>query len=281
MTEITPFQFPATGQQVRTVLIDGDPWFVLSDVAKILGYRDAEQASRLLRDSQLNTMPSGIATDLGQRGGRAPKVVTEGGLYRLVMRSNVAMAEPFQDWVTDEVLPAIRKTGSYSPAPALGDPLAELERQTQLTTRAISIARVERARADAAEERAAELEGPAHAWDVLASGEGDLSVSDAAKILSRDPAIKTGRDRLFEFMAHIGWVYRQRADGRWRAYQTQVDNDRLSELPQEYENKQTGEMTIGAPQVRVKIKGLRDLHRRLCGTAPLNLGEQMPVGGGQ
>ena len=122
MSDVTPFEFPATGQAVRTVTIDGEPWFVLADVAKILGYRDAEHAGRLLRDHQLNTLPEGIATELGQRGGRPPRIVTEGGLYRLVMRSNVALAESFQDWVTDDVLPAIRRTGDYPAAPTFEIP---------------------------------------------------------------------------------------------------------------------------------------------------------------
>lgn len=259
MTEVQPFTFPYTGQGVRTVTVDGDPWFVLADVAKILGYRDAEHAGRLLRDSQLNTLPEGIAFELGQRGGRLPKAITEGGLYRLVMRSNVALAEAFQDWVTDEVLPALRKTGTYS-IPA-AKPMTEIEMARNY------VAALEREEALKAEN--AELKPKAHSWDTLASGEGDFSVADAAKILSRDPSITIGRDRLFERLADMRWLYRQQADGRWRAYQAQVDTGRLSELPQKYENKQTGQLALAAPQVRVTVKGLADLHRRLGGTEPL------------
>lgn len=268
MSEIQPFTFPATGQPVRTVLINGEPHFVLTDAAKILNYRDAEKAARLLRDSQLSTLPEGTWRDLGGRGS-APKIVTEGGLYRLIMRSNSPLADPFQDWVTDEVLPAIRRTGSYGVAP-----------QRELSRKEMARFWYEaEERAEAAEQRAAELEGPARSWEILASGKGDISVADAAKILSRDPAIKIGRDRLFQHMGENGWTFRQRRDGRWRAYQTQVNNGRLSELPQEYENPKTGELTLGAPQVRVKIKGLRELHHQLGGVAPLRLGEQLAIGG--
>ena len=97
---------------LRAVDVDGTPWFLLTDPAKALGYRDAERAGRVLRDSQLGTLSKGTASDLGFFGS-APKIVTEGGLYRLIMRSDSPVADRFQDWVTDEVLPAIRKNGSY------------------------------------------------------------------------------------------------------------------------------------------------------------------------
>ena len=79
-----------------------------------------------------------------------------------------------------------------------------------------------------AEARARELKAvPASAWNELAEAAGDYSVADAAKVLSRDSQISTGERRLFDFMAGIDWVFRR--DGRWRAYQTQVNNGRLVE----------------------------------------------------
>lgn len=97
-----------SGRPIRLVIIDAAPWWVLSDVAKVLGYRDARDASRLLRDKHKGThqmrTPGGTQEFL---------VVSEPGLYRLMMRSERPEAEAFQDWVTDEVLPTIRKTGKY------------------------------------------------------------------------------------------------------------------------------------------------------------------------
>lgn len=104
--------FNFDGNDVRVVVRDDEPWFLLTDPAKVLGYRDAADAKRLLRDGQYNTLSSRIWSDLGGRG-RPPIIVTEGGLYRLIMRSDSPVADSFQDWVTDEVLPAIRKTGKY------------------------------------------------------------------------------------------------------------------------------------------------------------------------
>lgn len=127
---------------------------------------------------------------------------------------------------------------------------------------------------EAAEARAAELEPDAQAWQTLAAGDGDYSVGDAAKILSRDPAIKLGDRRLFAVLAEHGWAYRQRGDGRWRAAQIAVEAQRLSEIPSSHYHPRTGVLILDAPQVRVTMKGLRDLHHKLGGTAPLRLGEQ-------
>lgn len=124
-------------------------------------------------------------------------------------------------------------------------------------------------RADA--ERAARqaLEAPAAAWSHLASSHGDYSVADAAKILSRDPQITIGRDRLFTFMESEGWIYRGAGERRkpWRAYQAQVDLGRLTErISRPYLNERTGEMTLPDPTVRITAKGLAKLHLLLGGS---------------
>lgn len=94
---------------VRLVFIKGEPWWVLADVARVLGYRDATNAGRLLRDKHKGTHL--VSTP----GGDQPMtVINEAGLYRLMMRSDHPEAEAFQDWVTDEVLPSIRRTGTYT-----------------------------------------------------------------------------------------------------------------------------------------------------------------------
>ncbi len=103
---VTPFSF--RDHAVRVVLIDGEPWFVASDIAEVLGYRDARDAGRNLPDRQKGTQ---IVRTLG--GPQKMTIVSEGGMYRLVLRSRKPEAEAFTDWVTDEVLQSIRKTGGY------------------------------------------------------------------------------------------------------------------------------------------------------------------------
>lgn len=101
--------FEYSGQGVRTTTLpDGKPAIVLSDIAKILGYRDSTNASRILRDHH-----KGYSEVSTPGGTQKMLVVTEQGFNRLVIRSNAANAESVQDWVTDEVLPEISRTGSY------------------------------------------------------------------------------------------------------------------------------------------------------------------------
>lgn len=119
-----------------------------------------------------------------------------------------------------------------------------------------------------AEARAGELAVPASAWNELAEAAGDYSVADAAKVLSRDPQISTGERRLFAYMDSIDWLFRR--DGRWRAYQAQVDNGRLVEkVGKPY--VRDGQMVNGEPTVRITPKGLGELRRRLGGLGDAKL----------
>src|ERR1700722_6221397 len=103
---VIPLDFES--QRVRMIVIKGAPWWVLYDIARILGYRDTDKAKRLLRKDQTTTPLEGCSYL------RADTVlVSESGLYRLMMRSDRPEAERFQDWITDDVLPAIRHTGTY------------------------------------------------------------------------------------------------------------------------------------------------------------------------
>ncbi len=122
-------------------------------------------------------------------------------------------------------------------------------------------------RADAAVARVAELEPSAVAWDRLQELGADYEVADAAKILSRDPNIEIGRNRLFEFMHDQDWIFRGRHNC-WKAYQEQVDLGRLKHRPGgEYFHKPSGEYRTGDPTILITPKGLADL-RRLLGGGP-------------
>lgn len=102
--------FSKNGWEIRTLEKDGEPWFVARDIAKALGYYDTDQAvrSHCKKANDFSTRQN--------NGGYIPpmKIIPESDLYRLVMRSQLKSAEEFQDWVMEEVLPSIRKTGSYS-----------------------------------------------------------------------------------------------------------------------------------------------------------------------
>lgn len=108
----TPSQFIFGAQPVRVILIDGEPWFVAKDVCATLGYRDAEKGTRNLGTHQKRVHPIGVPPSGNQR----VTIINESGLHRLVLRSRKPEAAAFSDWVTGEVLPAIRKTGGYGAA---------------------------------------------------------------------------------------------------------------------------------------------------------------------
>ncbi|HAV46318.1 MAG TPA: hypothetical protein DCX44_13790 [Halomonas sp.] len=104
--EILPFRFDT--REVRTLLIDDQPWFVASDVARALEYREAERFTRWLDDDERGTQI--VGTPSGDQG---MTIINESGLYSAILRSRKPEAKRFKKWVTAEVLPAIRKHGHY------------------------------------------------------------------------------------------------------------------------------------------------------------------------
>lgn len=111
MTDIKIFEREEFGS-VRVVEKDGEPWFVASDVARALGYERPNDAVNA-HCKKVNKFSYGDMP----HGAQPYNIIPESDVYRLVMRSNLPNAEKFQDWVVEEVLPSIRKTGSYSMLP--------------------------------------------------------------------------------------------------------------------------------------------------------------------
>lgn len=109
MTDLQIFNSPEFGA-IRTIEKDGEPWFVGKDVAIALGYTDLNKAIAMHVDDE-DKLNDKMASSLGQRGGW---FINESGLYSLVLSSKLSTAKKFKRWVTSEVIPSIRKTGSYS-----------------------------------------------------------------------------------------------------------------------------------------------------------------------
>ena len=112
---------------VRAFLRDGEPWFVASDVARALGYNNPSEA---VRDNckyvELLKTSLGLGWNIPPRG---ILIIPESDAYALVFRSSLPKAEEFRRWLCEEVIPAIRKTGSYSMHPALPKSYAEALRE--------------------------------------------------------------------------------------------------------------------------------------------------------
>lgn len=114
MQSISVFVFEQNSLEV--VVIDNEPWFNASQVAKALGYANPSKA---LQDNVSGKYNQQL--DLGKPG-KKPNFISEPGLYQLIMRSNLPTAEKFQEWVFEEVLPSIRKTGGYTHQKAITPP---------------------------------------------------------------------------------------------------------------------------------------------------------------
>ena len=106
-TNVTIFNYGFN--KVRTIVRDGEPWFVLKDVCDVLEIKNVTQVADRL-DSDERSM-----FNIGRQG--MTNVINESGLYNVILRSDKAEAKKFKKWITAEVLPSIRKTGSYSLAP--------------------------------------------------------------------------------------------------------------------------------------------------------------------
>ena len=200
MSTIIPFTFPETGQPVRTVTIDSEPWFVGNDVVTVLGYSNGRMAIGALPER----MKSSVTIADGTPGNPNRTVISEFGVYRLIMRSNLPAAERFQDWLAEEVIPSIRRTGGYTiapPAPALPDlttpqGVLALAQQFQRTAEQL-------VEADA---RIKELEPKALVHDTLMAAQaGDLLVRQAAK------AIGWQEKQLRHFLLDERLIYRRQA----------------------------------------------------------------------
>lgn len=242
--------FTYQGAELRTVVMDGEAWFVAADACRMLDLRDTSSALKMVDAEDKQSLCRSDTPQFFE--GIAPQVqmltlVNESGIYALIFQSNKAQAHEVRRWVTREVLPSIRKTGSYSTTPALEGP--------ELLARAVLEAQAMLAKKD---ERIAELEPQAAVATKLLDADGDLSVRDAAQSLTR-AGVKVGAGRLFRELESRGWIKRAPGDGRYRVMQSAIETGYMSVLPQSHYHPKTGILVLDPPQPRVTPKGLQRL----------------------
>lgn len=125
--ELQIFNNPEFGE-IRTTVIDGEPWFVGKDVADILGYQNGSRdINRHVDEEDRQNYQNGTF-----ESPRGMTIINESGLYSLVLSSKLPTAKKFKRWVTSEVLPTIRKTGSYSVKQAEQDKTREMRAEAML-----------------------------------------------------------------------------------------------------------------------------------------------------
>lgn len=214
---------------LRTLYVNNEPCFVATDVCKILEIRNASQAlSRLDEDEK------GIISTDTLGGVQNLLVVSESGLYTMILGSRKPQAKPFKRWVTHEVIPAIRKTGTYSMAPAL----TEDEQIANALILASNKLKAIEGRAKELESKVAVLTPKADAFDRWVSSNMNYSVGDVAKALNAAGA-NIGRNRLFAYLAHEAkWIFFE--GGQYHAYQLVVDQGLVYQRMTSYTDPHTG-----------------------------------------
>lgn len=220
---------------VRTITKNNEPWFVASDIAKALGYRMASDLARRIDEDDKGTHIMST-----QGGEQAMLIINESGFYSAILGSKLESAKRFKHWVTSEVLPSIRKYGSYclprTYKEALAQLLIEVDKNEKL------------------ELENKEMKPKAEFFDAVADSKTAISMNEVAKVL----AIKGyGRNNLFEFLRNEGILDKFNVP-----YQRYVDNGWFRVIEQKY-------MKNGEPVVTTKtlvyqkgVDGIRKMIER-------------------
>lgn len=195
--EIQKFDFK--GAPLRTLTDKAEePWFVAKDVCDILG-TDTRDLHKILESDEITNVDS---IHIAQNGGKAPLIISEPGLYRLVMKSRKPEAKEFQRWVTHEVLPQIRRTGGYIPTTDVDDDMTILAKAVMIGQRTME---EQKRRIAEQQSRIVELEPKALFADAVAASDGTCLVGELAKML-RQNGLDIGQNRLFEILRQDGYL---------------------------------------------------------------------------
>lgn len=250
--EIQTFNFNAATMRTMTDK-NGDPWFIAKDVCNILGI-DTNHLREALDDDEITNLRN---SEVRNQPGRAPLIISEPGLYKLIMRSRKPEAKEFQRWVTHEVLPSIRKHGIYATETTIDQILADPDFGIRLLTDL----KEERAKRIEAENHVKELEPKAKALDDFINVPDTLLVRDAAKLLSNS-GTPIGEKELREWLSSHDWIYRHART--WWATSERVKAGHLAMVESRtHGTKPDGTTFAFPPTVRITRKGLALLHTRL------------------
>jgi anti-repressor protein len=232
--------FAFDGSDVRTLVIDGEPWWVAADVCMVLEIRNSRQAvSYLDEDEKQQVHPTVISND----GGGDPWIVNEPGLYSLILKSRKPQAKPFKRWITHEVIPQIRRTGSYGSALALPQDyeealvalLAEVREKKEL------------------QGRVAELEPMAEQARHFRSADGLISVPDFANDLKawakQTYGVKVKHIDVWDFLGELHLIIRGDSIRHNRATAFATDKDYVREKPTVFHTNTRGDQTSWSPRL--------------------------------
>lgn len=188
MNELKLFNFE--NNQVRTLLINNEPWFVGKDVADILGYQNSSRDINRHVDEEDRQNYQNGTSEINNRG---MTIINESGLYSLVLSSKLPNAKKFKHWVTSEVLPQIRKTGSYATPQLTGE---ELMAKALIEAKSV----LERQN-----KQIIEMKPKALFADTVAASDSSILVGQEAKLISQS-GCKIGQNRFFAWLRENGYL---------------------------------------------------------------------------
>lgn len=195
MNEVQLFNFE--NHEVRSLLINSEPWFVGKDVADVLGYSNSRKALNDHVDAEDKEVLTSRNVTLENIPNRGITVVNESGLYSLILSSKLPSAKKFKRWVTSEVLPALRKTGQYQVKELSGQELmakALIEAQSVLAAK---------------DKRIEEMKPKALFADAVTASHTSILVGELAKILKQN-GIDMGQKRLFAWLRENGFLIKRK-----------------------------------------------------------------------
>lgn len=189
MNELQIFNNDEFGQ-IRTIEIDGEPWFVGKDIAISLGYQEPTKAARERVDEE----DRGVSIIDTPSGAQQMIVINESGLYSLILGSRLPNAKKFKRWVTSEVLPSIRKTGGYHLPQTYSEALRELAAQAEKN---------EKLRIENERMRPKEIFA-----DAVAASKTSILIGELAKLITQN-GYEIGQTRLFTWLREHGYLIKE------------------------------------------------------------------------
>lgn len=187
---------------VRSVSVNGEPWFVGKDVAEALGYSKSENAlaSHVDSEDKTTTLIQGTGSNYKSKA----VIINESGLYSLVLSSKLPTAKKFKHWVTSEVLPSIRKHGAYMTPETLEAAIMNPDYLVKIVTAL---------KAETDKRKALESKVTADApkvlfADAVAASKSTVLVGELAKILKQN-GVDMGEKRLFQWMRDNGYLIKR------------------------------------------------------------------------
>ena len=193
--------FNYKNNEVRTTIQDGEVWWVLKDVCKILGLNDVHKVALRLEKDERNQIP--VTDNLGRQ--QNTTIINEPGLYKVILRSDKPEAKNFMNWITHEVLPSIRKHGAYITSAKM----EELMNDPDTWVRLIRTLQQERREKELLKNQIEKNKPKVIFCDAVSASDGDILVSEMAKIL-RGNGIDIGEHRLFERLRNEGFLIRRK-----------------------------------------------------------------------